>query len=122
MTGSKYEREFARLLDDRDYAVMRSPASGSATERDQPDLFFGRDGKRYAVELKTTDKDQAYFEAEEVSALRRFATRMDSFYLLGARFKGDTTFYLFDPSDARRTPTEKYAVDRDMTPFEVFEP
>lgn len=122
MNGSKYERDFARLLDDLGYAVMRSPASGSATERDQPDLFFGRDGTRHAVELKSTEENAAYFEPEEIDALERFAKRMDAFYLLGARFKGDTTFYLFDPKDARRTPTEKYAVDRDMTPFEVFEP
>jgi Holliday junction resolvase len=74
MTGSNYERALARVLHQRGCKVMRSPASGSATTRDQPDLFAASDVfGSMAVELKQTKEASAYVKEDEVDALRRFA-------------------------------------------------
>ena len=123
MDGTAKERTLARHLDDEGYAVMRSPASGSATDRDQPDLLFGKHGEvNRAVELKTTSKAVAYFDSDEVRALQRFARGMGAIPLLAGRFKGDTSVYCYSITKARNTPTGRYAVDRDIYPTMVFEP
>lgn len=113
MDGARYERNFARELDDEGFAVMRSPASGSATARDQPDLLAAKHGVILAIELKTTSKNAIYVEEAEVNALQSFSNEFQAYPALGARFKGDTTFYLVHIGAADRTDTGKYTVHRD---------
>jgi len=122
MTGSDYERKFARKLDERGYHVIRAPSSGSATQRDLPDIAFGKPGVQPClVELKTTGENIAYFTESEVAALQRFATAFSGSARLCARFKGDTAYYLHKPANTRRTETKRYAIDRDMEPDKVVE-
>jgi Holliday junction resolvase len=122
VTGSDYERAFARLLDEQEYHVIRAPSSGSATQRDLPDIAFSKAGETpIMVELKTTGQKAAYFTETEVNALERFATAFNGVSRLCARYKQDTRYYLYDPKDARRTPSNRYAVDRDIEPTQVIE-
>lgn len=115
MNGQNYERKLARLLDQYGYHVIRAPASGSATQRDLPDLGFAKMGEQPVfIELKCTSQNVAYYSDEEVTALREFAAAFNGQACLCARFKGDTWYYLCDPTDARRTDVGRYAVDRDM--------
>lgn len=112
MAGSDYERQLANLLDDQGYHVMRAPSSGGGTDRDLPDLFYARAIESpIAAELKTTDANVAYFDQEEVVGLQRFAAAFGATARLVARFKGDTSFYVVVPSDARKTDSGKLAVD-----------
>ncbi len=123
MDGTAQERTLARHLDDLGYAVMRSPASGSATDREQPDLLYGRQGKiNHAMELKTTSKNIAYYDREEVASLRKFAGVMGAKPVLGARFKGDTTIYAYEIDRARRTESGKYAIDQGLEPDHEYHP
>lgn len=120
MTGQNKERELARQLADAGYAVMRAPASGSATTRDLPDLLWAKDGCIVAGELKYTGENVAYYDAEEVAALDRFGKAFGANVRLVARFKQDTNFYSLKPEQARRTDSGRYAVDR-ILPVEVVE-
>lgn len=113
MTGQDRERELAKALDEAGYSVMRSPASGSV-DRDQPDLLYARGGDVIALEMKYTGSNTAYFDADEVDALRRFASDFDAGVRLCVRWKQDTNFYLANGSDARRTPEGNYAIDQEM--------
>jgi Holliday junction resolvase len=123
MNGSHYERELAKHLDSEGYKVVRSPASGSATKRDLPDLFWSKPTETaIAVELKATSQNVAYYEKEEVSALMEFAMAFNAIPLLGARFKQDTSYYLWHPTDVRRTESERYAADRDIQAHETIDP
>lgn len=73
--GERRERELVNRLDEIGFAVMRAPASGSATERDLPDLLAG-DGERfYAIEAKSSSGDPIYLDNAEVEALMFFATK-----------------------------------------------
>lgn len=115
MTGSDYERQLARKLDEQGYHVIRAPSSGSATQRDLPDLAYSKPGETPVfLELKTTAKNVAYYTDDEVQALSRFATAFNGRRGLCARFKGDTNYYLCAPIDARITDSGRYAVDRDL--------
>lgn len=123
MNGSHYERELAKHLDSEGYKVVRAPASGSATKRDLPDLFWSKSGEKpIACELKATSQNVAYYDTEEVGSLMEFAMAFNSLPLLGARFKQDTTYYLWHPTDVRRTDSGKYAADRDIEANQVIEP
>lgn len=98
---------------------MRSPSSGSATDREQPDILAGdptNDTTAYAIELKTTSKDHAYIRPDEADALRQFALGFNAVPLAVARWSGDRTFYAYPLDDLDRTPNGKYAMhkqDRD---------
>ena len=123
MNGSHYERKLAKHLDSEGYHVVRSPASGSATKRDLPDLFWSKpDEKAIACELKATSQKAAYYTESEVYSLVEFATAFNATPLLGARFKQDTTYYLWHPNEVRRTNSGRYAADRDIDAYETIEP
>jgi Holliday junction resolvase len=58
--GSRRERELVNQLDETGFAVMRAPASGSATERELPDVLAGDNGYFLAIEAKSSSGDPIY--------------------------------------------------------------
>jgi len=71
--GDRRERELVNRLDDAGFAVMRAPASGSATDRDLPDVLAGDGETFYAIEAKSSAGDPIYLTGEEVESLIFFA-------------------------------------------------
>lgn len=84
--GDRRERELVNELDDRGFAVMRAPASGSATERELPDVLAGQDGTFYAVEAKSSGGDPIYVDGQEVTDLLFFAENFGAEPLIGVRY------------------------------------
>jgi len=122
MNGSHYERKLAQYLSQQGYKVVRSPASGGATERDLPDLFYAKPGERpVALELKATSQNVAYYDESEADSLQEFASAFFAYPRLCGRFKGDTSYYLWKIENARVTDSNNYAVDRDITAWDVIE-
>ena len=64
--GDRRERELVTALDEAGFAVMRAPASGSATERELPDVLAGDGETFYAIEAKSSAGDPIYLSGEEV--------------------------------------------------------
>lgn len=125
--GVRKEREHVRELFDLGVPALRTPASGGATDRPLPDLFFRANGENYAIEQKYSSGDYIYFGDEEVEALCEFAEMWDSIPLFCARFKGDTTFYFkeidqskFDDEDRtwgmKRGSRDEYFTIFDLIP------
>ena len=92
--GDRRERELVNALDDAGFAVMRAPASGSATERELPDVLAGNGTVFYAVEAKASAGDPIYLTGEEVEALRYFADSFGAKPRIAARFdREDWAFF-----------------------------
>jgi len=104
MSGSKYERELANHLDNLGYSVIRAPASGAATTRSLPDLFWSKaDENAIAAELKTRKEEPAYLSKQEINDLQEFAMAFNAQARIVLRIKQDTSFYLINPIECETT-------------------
>jgi len=122
--GDRRERELVNKLDGAGFAVMRAPASGSATERELPDVLAGDGDTFYAIEAKSSAGDPIYLDGEEVYALVYFSRNFGAKPRVGVRFDRED-WYFFHPDDLHRTDGGNYRVKRetaleDGTDFEEF--
>ena len=122
--GDRRERELVNQLDEAGFAVMRAPASGSATDRDLPDVLAGDDGRFYAIEAKSSAGDPIYLSGEEVEALIYFAQNFGAKARIAVRFDREDR-YFFHPGDLYTTDGGNYRVKKetalaDGVDFEEF--
>jgi Holliday junction resolvase len=110
--GDRRERELVNKLDEAGFAVMRAPASGSATERELPDVLAGDGNTFYAVEAKSSAGDPIYLPGEEVEALVYFSRNFGAKPRIGVRFDRED-WYFFHPGDLYRTDGGNYRVKRE---------
>ena len=112
--GDRRERELVNELDLRGFAVLRAPASGSATDRDLPDVLAGNGGQFFAIEAKSSSGDPIYIDDDQVVSLEYFANAFGAEPLIGARFdRNPWTFY--DPAELHRTDSGNYRVKADLS-------
>jgi len=122
--GDRRERELVNRLDESGFAVMRAPASGSATDRELPDVLAG-DGERfYAIEAKASSGRPIYLSGEEVEALIYCARNFGAKARIGVRFDRED-WYFFHPGDLHVTDGGNYRVKKetalaDGVDFEEF--
>ncbi|MDH5018925.1 Holliday junction resolvase Hjc [Halobacterium rubrum] len=110
--GNRRERELVNALDERGFAVMRAPASGSATERELPDVLAGDGDAFYAVEAKSSAGDPIYLTGEEVEALVYFSQNFGASPKIGVRFDRED-WYFFHPADVHQTDGGNYRVKKE---------
>jgi Holliday junction resolvase len=110
--GDRRERELVNELDDAGFAVMRAPASGSATDRELPDVLAGNDGDFYAIEAKSSAGNPIYLTGEEVEALVYFARNFGAKPRIGVRFDREA-WYFFHPGDLHVTDGGNYRVKKE---------
>ncbi len=110
--GDRRERELVTALDGAGFAVMRAPASGSATERELPDVLAGDGETFYAIEAKSSAGDPIYLSGEEIEALVYFARNFGAKPRVGVRFDRED-WYLFHPGDLYETPGGNYRVKKE---------
>ena len=110
--GDRRERELVNLLDEAGFAVMRAPASGSATERELPDVLAGDGETFYAIEAKSSAGNPIYLSGEEVEALVYFSRNFGAKPRVGVRFDRED-WYFFHPGDLHRTDGGNYRVKKE---------
>jgi Holliday junction resolvase len=110
--GDRRERELVTALDEAGFAVMRAPASGSATERELPDVLAGDGETFYAIEAKSSAGDPIYLSGEEIEALVYFARNFGAKPRVGVRFDREE-WYFFHPGDLYRTDGGNYRVKKE---------
>ena len=110
--GDRRERELVNKLDEAGFAVMRAPASGSATERELPDVLAGNGDRFYAIEAKSSSGQPIYLTGEEVEALVYFARNFGAKPRIGARFDREE-WYFFHPADLHHTDGGNYRVKKE---------
>jgi Holliday junction resolvase len=111
--GNRRERELVNELDERGFAVMRAPASGSATERELPDVLAGDGDTFFAVEAKSSAGDPIYLTGEEVEALVYFSQNFGASPKIGVRFDRED-WYFFHPADVHQTDGGNYRVKKEL--------
>ena len=111
--GDRRERELVNLLDETGFAVMRAPASGSATTRELPDVLAGDGGVFYAIEAKSSAGDPIYLTGEEVEALVYFSQNFGASPKIGVRFDRED-WYFFHPADVHQTDGGNYRVKKEL--------
>ena len=114
--GIDDERSLVNLLYAKGFAVMRAPASGSATKMPRPDILAGKKVKelQYAIEAKTTHERILYTEKESIRQLLLFAETFGCRPLLAVKFKGRRRSWLFlHPSQLAQTKGENYRLTYD---------
>jgi Holliday junction resolvase len=110
--GDRRERELVNRLDEIGFAVMRAPASGSATDRELPDVLAGDGDRFYAIEAKSSAGDPIYLDGEEVEALVYFARNFGAKPRVGVRFDEEDWFF-FHPADLYTTDGGNYRVKKE---------
>lgn len=110
--GDRRERELVNKLDENEFAVMRAPASGSATDRELPDVLVGDGGDFYAIEAKSSSGDPIYIQEEEIDALQFFASNFGADAIVGVRFDRED-WYFFYIDDLYVTPGGNYRVKKE---------
>ncbi|SEA22392.1 holliday junction resolvase [Haloplanus vescus] len=110
--GDRRERELVNELDAAGFAVMRAPASGSATERDLPDVLAGDGEQFYAIEAKSSAGDPIYLTGEEVESLIYFARNFGANARIAVRFDRED-WYFFHPGDLHVTDGGNYRVKKE---------
>ncbi|ELZ30991.1 holliday junction resolvase [Halogeometricum pallidum JCM 14848] len=122
--GDRRERELVNRLDEAGFAVMRAPASGSATERELPDVLAGNGETFYAIEAKASSGRPIYLQGEEVEALIYFSQNFGAKARVAVRFDRED-WYFFHPGDLYTTDGGNYRVKKETAlaegePFESF--
>ena len=110
--GDRRERELVNRLDSAGFAVMRAPASGSATGRDLPDVLAGNGEAFYAVEAKSSSGDPIYLDGSEVESLIYFSRNFGAAPKVGVRFDRED-WYFFHPADLHTTDAGNYRVKKE---------
>ncbi len=110
--GDRRERELVNTLDDSGFAVMRAPASGSATERDLPDVLAGDGEQFYAIEAKSSAGAPIYLDGSEVESLVYFSRNFGANPRIGVRFDREA-WYFFHPSELYVTDGGNYRVKKE---------
>ena len=110
--GDRRERELVNRLDEAGFAVMRAPASGSATDRELPDVLAGDGEAFYAIEAKSSAGNPIYLSGEEVEALIYFAQNFGAKARIGVRFDRED-WYFFHPGDLHVTDGGNYRVKKE---------
>ncbi|WP_299262859.1 Holliday junction resolvase Hjc [Halorientalis sp.] len=110
--GDRRERELVNALDEAGFAVMRAPASGSATERELPDVLAGDGEQFHAIEAKSSSGDPIYLDGAEIEALLYFAQNFGAKPRVGVRFDRED-WYFFHPGDLYTTDGGNYRVKKE---------
>lgn len=110
--GDRRERELVDLLDEKGFAVIRAPSSGSGTDRDLPDVLAGNGSQFYAFEVKASKDSHVYLKGEEINSLIYFARNFGARARLGIRFDHEK-WYFFHPHDVYTTDSGNYRVKRE---------
>ncbi len=101
--GFAAERELARLLWSKGFAVIRGPASGArAKHLIYPDLVAIYKGKIYVIEVKYRHSDTIYIPENQANRLQEFAQRAKAEALIAVKIprKG---WFMVRLEDTKRT-------------------
>lgn len=123
--GDRVEREVINVLDDLGWALMRAPASGSATSRELPDVLAGNGEDFYALEVKASSEKPIYLDEKEVVDLQFFSENFGAKARIAVKFdvkNGDPAYgdddrsgtYVLEVDQLHETDGGNYRVKKEL--------
>jgi len=112
MRGFEAERDLARKLWQKGFAVIRAPASGAkAKHYVYPDLVAIWRGKILVFEVKRRTKIATlYIDAKQVEKLREFCRRAGGEAFIAVKIVDERKWYFVPLAELEQTETGKYKV------------
>ena len=114
LRGIRDERELVNRLWKYGFAVLRSPASGSATKFPRPDIIAGNSelNLQLAIEVKTTWNKTIYIAKESFDQLIAFANLFGCQPVFALKFKGKRKhpWIIVSPKKLKATDQGNYKV------------
>ncbi|PSP40299.1 nucleoid-structuring protein H-NS [Halobacteriales archaeon QH_6_64_20] len=92
--GDRRERELVNELDEAGFAVMRAPASGSATDRELPDVLAGRADRSARAGKGDNDENSENGDNSDTSDEDGNADDEPLFYAIEAKSSSGNPIYL----------------------------
>lgn len=87
--GDRGERELVNYLNGNGWGVLRSPASGSATVRELPDVLAGNGRRFFVMETKWESGNKIYYDRDKILGLKFFGHKFGAEPRAVARFDAE---------------------------------
>lgn len=110
--GDRNERELVNELDEQGFEVMRAPASGSATDRELPDVVASDGEVGYAIEAKSVGSGKKYIDFEEIVGVLKFAKCFGVRARIGTRYNR-REWRFFHPAELYKTDSGNHRISKD---------
>ncbi|HIP85916.1 MAG TPA: Holliday junction resolvase [Pyrodictium sp.] len=112
MRGFEAERDLARRLWQKGFAVIRAPASGAKTKHYvYPDLVAIWRGKILVFEVKRRTKlTTLYIDAKQVEKLREFCRRAGGEAFIAIKIVDEKKWYFVPLTELEQIETGKYRI------------
>jgi len=114
--GFAHERDLARRLWERGFAVMRAPASGSKAKRLlYPDVVAIYRGRVVAFEVKTIKEPRSiYIDGEQVDKLIEFTKRSSGEAYIAVKVVGSGEWVFIPVDKLEKTSSGRFKVGKDL--------
>lgn len=109
--GMDKERRLVRYLENKGYGAVRVAGSGAGTPNPRPDIVAGKPNIKYAIELKSSDKNTIYIGRKQVEDLKKFAHSFGSRAIICAWFTRERPCFL-EIGSLSKTKGDNYKVSR----------
>lgn len=110
--GSNAENELVEFFWEKDFAVLRSPGSGSV-QRASPDVFATDGQTRIAVELKShPEPTDAFFKSHEIPELSEWGNRCNADCYVGVKpdMRSYDQWYFISVDEVHETDGGNYSI------------
>ena len=84
--GFDKERDLVDYLLCNGYEAVRVAGSGAGAKRGLPDIIAGNPNVKYAIELKSSSKDNIHFKREQINGLISFSKSFGAIPVVAAKF------------------------------------
>lgn len=111
--GIASERKMLRELYVNGFVGVRTAGSGSGTKEPKPDVLAGKNGKQFAIELKTSNQEDIYIKEAQIEGLIEFARKFGAVPMVCVKFKR-LPYVFMRINDVRHTGGHMYHVSKNQ--------
>ena len=84
--GIESERKCVVRLYEEGFVAVRTAGSGAGSKQPKPDILAGKNGKQFAIELKTSSNNEIYIKRTQLCGLVEFAKQFGAIPMVCVKF------------------------------------